>query len=254
MAVTPYKESTSKTEQVTRMFDNIAPSYDKLNHLLSAGIDVYWRRRAITALKPYKPKHILDIATGTGDFAFAALRLRPERILGLDISNNMIAIAREKKEKKQPNVKVEFDIANSENLPLEDNSFDAVTVGFGVRNFADIEQGMSEIYRVMRPGSVCAVLEPATPEIFPFKQLFNFYFTKVLPFIGKLVSKDKRAYTYLPESVEAFPHGQPFLDICSKVGFSKVKRVNLTLGICAMYLAEKGKPNFSQVDSISGPG
>ena len=238
--VTPYQDKErSKKEQVTEMFDNIAPRYDFLNHFLSMGIDIRWRRKAVKMLKPYEPRIVLDIATGTGDFAIEALKLNPEKVIGLDISPGMLEVGRQKMEKKKVNDRVEMVLGDSEDLHFEDDSIGAVTVGFGVRNFEHLEIGLSEILRVLEPGGAAVILEPAVPRKFPMKQLFGLYFRGILPLIGRMVSKDSRAYTYLPESVKAFPNGQEFVDICTKVGFRNVKFKPLSLGICSLYLLEK---------------
>lgn len=238
--VTPYQdEERSKKEQVTEMFDNIAPSYDFLNHSLSLGIDILWRRKAIKLLSAYKPERVLDIATGTGDFALEAMKLEPKEIIGLDISPGMLEVGRKKIAKRNLSEKISMVVGDSEDLPFEDNSMGAVTVGFGVRNFEHLEVGLGEILRVLKPGHAVAILEPAVPAKFPMKQLFNIYFKGILPFFGRLVSGDKRAYTYLPESVRAFPHGSEFVEICQKVGFKKCEFKPLTFGICALYLCEK---------------
>lgn len=221
------------------MFDNIAPSYDFLNHALSLGIDIRWRKKAIKMLQAYKPKRVLDIATGTGDFALEAIKLNPDEVIGLDISPGMLEVGRKKIAKKNLSDKISMIVGDSEDLPFEDNSIGAVTVGFGVRNFEHLEVGLSEILRVLKPGHAAIILEPAVPTKFPMKQLFNIYFKGILPFAGRLVSGDKRAYTYLPESVRAFPHGQEFVEICEKVGFKKCVFQPLTFGICALYLCEK---------------
>lgn len=238
--VTPYEDrERSKKEQVTEMFDNIAPKYDFLNHLLSAGIDIRWRRKAIRMLQPYAPKVVLDIATGTGDFAVEALKLNPEKVIGLDISAGMLEVGRQKMVRKKVDDRVEMVLGDSENLQFEDNSIGAVTVGFGARNFENLEQGLSEILRVLKPGAAAVILEPAVPTRFPMKQLFGIYFRGILPTVGRLVSGDRRAYTYLPESVKAFPNGKEFTDICLRVGFQKAVFKPLSFGICSLYLLEK---------------
>ncbi|MCL4103848.1 UNVERIFIED_CONTAM: hypothetical protein GTU68_029165 [Idotea baltica] len=221
------------------MFDSIAPRYDFLNHFLSMGIDILWRRRAIKMLKPYEPKQVLDIATGTGDFAVEALKLNPEKVIGLDISPGMLKVGREKMKKKKIDDRVDMVLGDSEALQFDDNTMGAVTVGFGARNFEHLDVGLSEILRVLKPGGAAVILEPAVPRRFPMKQLFGLYFRGILPLIGRLVSKDSRAYTYLPESVKAFPNGQEFVDICTKVGFRNVTYKPLSLGICSLYLLEK---------------
>lgn len=236
--VTPYQNPTSKKVQVEQMFDNISGTYDLLNRLLSAGIDVRWRKYAILQLQRIKPEIVLDIATGTGDFAIlTAKMLSPKRIVGLDLSENMLVKAREKS--NQAKLDIEWLKGDSEQLPFAANTFDAITIGFGVRNFENLEKGLSEVLRVLKPGGKAVILEPATPKNFPIKQLFQFYFHKVLPFIGKMISKDSSAYTYLPESVRAFPEGSAFLDICNRLGFCKTFWKPLTFGICAFYYVEK---------------
>lgn len=238
--VTPYQDANrSKKQQVTEMFDNIAPTYDTLNHSLSLGIDILWRRKAIRALQPYKPETVLDIATGTGDFAVEAMRLSPKKIIGLDISPGMLDVGKKKVAKRGYADTIDMIIGDSEALPFEDNSIGAITVGFGARNFEHLEVGLGEMLRVLKPGGAAVILEPSVPKRFPMKQLFTFYFKRILPFFGRLVSGDKRAYTYLPESVGAFPNGQDFVAICEKLGYRKCKYQPLSLGICAFYLIEK---------------
>lgn len=238
--VTPYqKTDATKKEQVAEMFDNIAHKYDFLNHILSMGIDILWRKKAIRLLKPYKPKQILDIATGTGDFALEALALNPDKIIGADISRDMLAVGVEKIKKKGLQDKISFQYGDSENLPFETDSFDAITVSFGVRNFEDLEKGLSDMRRVLKPKGAVAIIEFSKPKSFPIKQLYSFYFKNILPGIGKMISKDARAYTYLPESVEAFPHGVDFVKIMDKVGYTNVKAYPLTFGIASIYIAEK---------------
>lgn len=238
--VTPYKsEESSKKAQVAEMFDNIATSYDFLNHFLSMGIDILWRRKAVKMLRKYEPKIMLDIATGTGDFAKESLKLNPDKVIGVDISENMLEVGRKKFKKAGLSDRIEMKYGDSENLEFEDNSIDSITVGFGVRNFENLEKGLKEMHRVLKPGKAAVILEPAIPKYFPMRQLFFIYFRGILPLIGKLVSKDNRAYTYLPESVRAFPHGKNFTTICEKVGFNKANYKALTFGICALYLLEK---------------
>lgn len=239
-AVTPYQDKErSKKEQVAEMFDNIAPSYDFLNHFLSMGVDIRWRRKAIKAISDIQPKVVMDIATGTGDFAIEALRINPDRVIGVDISEGMLEVGRKKIRKIGKSDKIEMVLGDSENLNFEDASIDAITVGFGVRNFEHLEKGLSEMLRVLRPGGKAVILEPSIPKKFPMKQLFYVYFRGVLPLLGRIVSKDRRAYTYLPESVKAFPNGKEFVGICEKVGFSKALYKPLSLGICSMYVLEK---------------
>lgn len=239
-SVTPYQDSAaSKKEQVTEMFDSIAPKYDLLNHLLSFGIDIQWRKKAIRMLRPYKPQVVVDIATGTGDFAVAARKLKPRQIIGIDISPEMLRVGREKMVKKSLDQLVDMRLGDSEALELDSNSVDAVTVGFGVRNFENLKKGLSEIRRVLRPGGAVVILEPSYPTRFPLKQLFQLHFRIITPLIGKFISGDQAAYNYLPDSVKAFPNGQDFLDICQEVGYSKCVYKPLTLGICSLYLLEK---------------
>lgn len=238
--VTPYKDDNSgKKEQVAAMFNNIAHRYDFLNQLLSMGIHSGWRKKAIRILKPRNPKQILDIATGTADFAVEAMKLNPEKVTGIDISEGMLSYGREKIKKKGLESKIELMLGDSENLPFADNSFDAITVGFGVRNFENLEKGLSEMLRVLRPGGTAVILEFSKPKGFPVKQLYNFYFRRVTPFVGKLFSKDSSAYSYLPESVNAFPDGEKFLDIMKKLGYIETGHRPLTFGIASIYTGRK---------------
>lgn len=238
--VTPYKDqTTSKKEQVATMFNNIAPKYDFLNQLLSLGIHKGWRKKSIALLKEQKPKTILDIATGTGDFAIAAMTLNPEKVVGVDISEGMLKLGVEKVKKAGLDAKIELKLGDSEQLPFADNSFDAITVGFGVRNFENLEKGINDIYRVLNPGGSFVVLEFSKPRKFPIKQLYKFYFKYVTPFVGKLFSKDSSAYTYLPESVDAFPDGQDFLNVLKKAGFTSTMAKPVTFGIASIYFAKK---------------
>lgn len=240
MEVVPYKEEkASKKEQVARMFDNISHRYDFLNHFLSMGIDRGWRKKAIRILSRTQPKIILDVATGTGDFALQALSLKPEKIIGIDISEGMLAIGQTKVEKRGVADVIELKKADSENLPFEENKFDAVTVAFGVRNFENLTLGLREILRVMKPNSTFVVLEFSQPKRFPFKQGYNFYFKTILPKLGRWISRDKAAYDYLPESVAAFPDGERFMDILQEVGFKNVSCKSLTFGISSIYTAQK---------------
>lgn len=238
--VKPYNRSTStKKEEVAEMFDNISKRYDFLNHFLSMGIDKGWRRKAIKILTKYNPKSIIDIATGTGDFAIAAMKLKPEKIVGLDLSKGMLEVGREKVAKKNLSEIIEMVQGDSENLPYEEASFDACTVGFGVRNFENLEIGLGEILRVLKPNGVAVILEFSKPRKFPIKQSFKFYSKYILPKIGRSISKDKAAYTYLPESVEAFPEGKDFEDILTKVGFTVIQSRLVTGGIATIYVAQK---------------
>ena len=240
MTVVPYKEQTaSKKEQVADMFNNISPKYDLLNRLLSLGIDILWRKKAIKMLKPHQPKNILDVATGTADFAIESLAIKPEKVVGVDISAGMLEMGKKKIAKMGLEDTISLRLGDSEKLPFEDQSFDAVIVSFGVRNFEDLEQGLSDIYRVLRKNGTLVVLEFSQPEKFPFKQVYNFYFKNVLPMIGKLISKDNSAYTYLPESVQAFPYGDKFIQILHKLGYNQTKCKPLTFGISSIYIGKK---------------
>jgi demethylmenaquinone methyltransferase/2-methoxy-6-polyprenyl-1,4-benzoquinol methylase len=240
MAVVPYKEDTAdKKSQVAQMFDSIAGKYDFLNHFLSAGTDIYWRRKAVDELKGLRPARVLDIATGTADFAIETLRAAaPDgHITGVDISEGMLAVGRRKLESKGLGQRIRLELADSESLPFADGEFDAVTASFGVRNFAHLEQGLAEMRRVLRPGGKLVILEFSKPTAFPLKQAYNFYFRRVLPVFGKLISKDRAAYTYLPESVQAFPDGPDFLAILTKIGFQNPAWQPLTFGISSIYTA-----------------
>lgn len=240
MAALPYKQSQqSKKGQVEEMFDNISPRYDFLNHVLSLNIDKIWRKKTIKKLKPYQPENILDIATGTGDFAIAALKLGDVKVTGIDISEGMLNVGREKIKAKKLDKQISFKKADSEQLPFEDADFDAAIVGFGVRNFENLKKGLAEIQRVLKPGGVFFVLEFSKPVSFPFKQIYMFYFTRILPLIGRMVSKDSRAYTYLPESVNEFPDGDRFLTILADVGFVQNECYRQTFGIASIYKAHK---------------
>ncbi len=240
MAVVPYKnQKTSKKEQVATMFNNISKRYDLLNHLLSLGIDIYWRKQAIKLLKPEKPKKILDIATGTADFAIEALALNPDQVVGVDISEGMLEVGRKKLRRLQLDNRIELQMGDSERLLFDDNIFDAIIVAFGVRNFEHLEEGLKDMYRVLKPGGSVVVLEFSKPHSFPFKQLYNFYFKYILPAIGRIISKDQSAYTYLPESVQAFPDGEAFLKKLQAVGFKNTLCRTLTFGISSIYMGKK---------------
>lgn len=222
------------------MFDNIAPKYDFLNQLLSMGVHKGWRRKAVKILLPLHPKTLLDVATGTGDFAIEAnKRLNPDKIIGVDISEGMMKFGRVKLKEKKLDHKIELQHGDSENLPFADNTFDAITVGFGVRNFENLEKGMAGMFRVLKPGGKLVILEFSRPRKFPIKQLYNFYFNRVTPMIGKIFSKDNRAYKYLPESVNAFPDGEKFIEIMKKTGFSSPTWQPLTFGIASIYTGVK---------------
>lgn len=221
------------------MFNNIAGRYDFMNHFLSAGIDMAWRKKAINCLRKHLPETVLDIATGTGDFAIETLRLNPEKVVGIDISEGMLDVGRKKIERLGHQHKIELQQADSENLPFETQTFDAITVGFGVRNFENLEKGLSEMLRVLNPGGVAVILEFSKPKKFPVKQGYHLYSNHVIPALGKLLAKDNAAYTYLPESVAAFPEGEDFLQIMQKTGYNKLAAVPLTGGIATIYLGSK---------------
>ena len=240
MTALPNKNSKqSKKDQVEEMFNNISPKYDLLNHLLSANIDKLWRKNAVKMLKPYSPGLILDIATGTGDFAIAATCIKGAKVVGIDISEGMLEVGRKKINKKKLNDTIELIKADSENLPFDNNKFDAAIVGFGVRNFENLKTGLAEIKRVLKPGGVFYILEFSKPAKSPYKQIYQFYFIKILPFIGQMISRDSNAYTYLPESVSEFPDGERFLTILADVGFVKNKCFSQTFGIATIYEAHK---------------
>jgi demethylmenaquinone methyltransferase/2-methoxy-6-polyprenyl-1,4-benzoquinol methylase len=236
--VTPYNSSKSKKKQVSEMFDNIANSYDFLNHSLSLGMDNVWRKIAIKKLTN-NPKTILDIATGTGDFAVSAAKYTDAKITGIDISQGMLNVGIEKIRKKNLNNRISLQLADSESLPFNDNTFDAITAGFGVRNFENLNKGLSEMKRVLNKDGIVVILEPSTPKYFPLKQLYTLYFHHVLPTIGAWISKDKSAYSYLPESVDAFPSGEKFIVELKNVGFRDCKHIPLTFGIVSLYIAIK---------------
>lgn len=240
-SVRPYQDSNaSKKEQVASMFNNISGTYDFLNHFLSLGIDVIWRKQAIRELLPDRPKYILDVATGTGDFAFEAIKiLKPEKVIGVDISEGMLAIAKEKIVKRKLQDIFEIRSGDSEKLLFSNDAFDAVSVAFGVRNFEDLEKGLTDMLRVLKPGGKVLILEFSKPKVFPVKQLYNFYFQYITPGIGKILSKDSSAYTYLPESVASFPDGESFNALMQKVGFKNTKSRSLTFGICSIYTGIK---------------
>ncbi len=240
-SVTPYKnENATKKEQVATMFNNISKTYDFLNHFLSLGIDIIWRKKAIAELKSDSPQQILDVATGTGDFAFESLKiLNPKKIIGVDISQGMLDIAKQKIQKRNLSNKFEVQLGDSEKLLFDDNTFDAVTVAYGVRNFENLEKGLSDMLRVLKPGGKAVILEFSKPKVFPVKQLYSFYFNYVTPSIGKIFSKDNSAYKYLPESVAAFPDGKDFIDLMKRVGYQNTKNRPLAFGICSIYTGIK---------------
>lgn len=237
--VKPYNDKEEKSKQVAEMFDNIAPGYDLLNHLLSFNIDKIWRKRAISSLKEYAPKEILDVATGTGDFALLAHKmLAPQRIVGCDISDGMMEIARQKcRDKNIENITFEHEDCTA--LTYHDASFDAATLAFGMRNFDNLEKGLAELLRILRSGGHLIALEFSSPLNFPMKQLFPIYSRYIMPFIGRMVSKDSSAYRYLPESIAAFPQGEQMKEILLRTGFSKVEFHRFTGGICTLYIAQK---------------
>ena len=238
--IKPYEAGGEKASQVEQMFDNIAPTYDKLNHRLSWDIDKGWRRKAIKMLAPFRPQTLLDIATGTGDFAIlAAKMLRPEKLIGVDISEGMMEIGRQKVKKEGLEDTVTFAKEDCLNLSFETESFDAVTAAFGIRNFADLDQGLREMQRVLKQGGHLSIVELTTPVSFPMKQLFRIYSHTVLPIYGRLISKDSSAYSYLTKTIEAFPQGERMVEILKKAGFAKASFRRLTFGICTMYFAEK---------------
>ncbi|MEQ6120048.1 bifunctional demethylmenaquinone methyltransferase/2-methoxy-6-polyprenyl-1,4-benzoquinol methylase UbiE [Reichenbachiella sp. MALMAid0571] len=240
MEVLPYKDKNQgKKEQVAEMFNNISKKYDFLNHFLSLGIDILWRKKAISLLENDAPKTILDIATGTGDFAIEALKLNPEKITGVDISEGMLEVGKKKMIRLGHDQMIELQLGDSERLLFDDNKFDAVIVAFGVRNFENLEKGLTDMFRVLKPAGKVVILEFSRPSVFPFKQLYSFYFKAILPLIGKIVSKDDSAYTYLPESVQQFPDGKDFLGILSKTGFKETKCTSLTFGISSIYTGIK---------------
>lgn len=238
--IKPYGEEGTKAVQVERMFNHIAPTYDQLNHTLSMGIDRSWRRKAIHTLRPYHPQQILDIATGTGDFAILACReLQPQSLIGADISEGMMEVGREKVQQAGLADKVSFAREDCTALSFADATFDAVTVAFGVRNFEHLDIALGEMCRVLRPNGHLVILELSTPDRFPMKQLFTLYSKVVMPLIGKLISKDNSAYTYLPESICAFPQGEVMQRSIRNAGFSQVRFRRLTFGICTLYVATK---------------
>ena len=238
--VIPYKDKkSSKKEQVAEMFDNISHRYDFLNHFLSLGIDKLWRKKAVRILRKDQPRIILDVATGTADFAIEYLSLNPDKVYGIDISEGMLEHGRKKLKKAGHHAIIELKYGDSENIPFQDESFDAITVAFGVRNFENLKQGLTEMKRVLKPGAKAVILEFSKPKTFPIKQLYNFYFHNLLPLIGKRVSKDASAYSYLPESVDAFPEGDTFEKILKEVGFKSKETHSLFFGVASIYVAEK---------------
>ena len=238
--IIPYGAKTDKTQQVEQMFDNIASTYDTLNHRLSWNIDRYWRRKAIRKLQPFAPKEVLDIATGTGDFAIQTCRfLSDVSIKGVDISEGMMAVGRKKVEQMKLQERISFERQDCTALTFDDNSYDAVIAAFGIRNFADLDKGLREMCRVLRPGGHLCILELTQPVAFPVRQLFQLYSHTVLPLYGRLISKDSEAYTYLTKTIEAFPQGERMVEILQQAGFRQAQFQRLTFGICTLYFATK---------------
>ena len=238
--IKPYDGEGEKGKLIEEMFDNIAPTYDTLNHRLSGNIDKGWRKKAIRQLQPFRPKQMLDIATGTGDFAIlAAKELKPEHLIGADISEGMMAIGREKVKAAGLSDVISFQKEDCLNLSFPDNTFDAVTAAFGIRNFQNLDKGLAEICRVLKKGGHLSIVELTTPVKFPMKQLFRIYSNTFLLNYAKFISKDKSAYEYLNKTVEAFPQGEKMMEIFQKAGFAKSSFRRLTFGICTMYFAEK---------------
>lgn len=238
--VTPYKTSAlSKKEQVAQMFDTISGNYDGLNRVISFGIDIKWRKKVLALVSAKKPNTILDIATGTGDLAILMASTNAEKIIGLDISEGMLAVGRKKINEKNLSSKIDMVLGDSENLPFEDLTFDAITVAFGVRNFENLEKGLSEILRVLKPDGIFVILETSNPTKFPYKQGYTFYTKYILPLIGKLFSKDNQAYGYLSESASVFPFGEALNNILRKVGFINVAALPQTFGVATIYSASK---------------
>lgn len=238
--VKPYKNSdSSKKEQVTKMFDNISKEYDSLNRVISFGIDVKWRNKVVDIVGDTNPETILDIATGTGDLAINLAKTQAKKIIGLDISDGMLEVGRKKINKKALNSTIEMVLGDSENLPFETNSFDAITVAFGVRNFEHLDKGLSEILRVLKPKGIFVILETSVPTKTPFKQGYNLYTKYMLPLIGKLFSKDRSAYSYLSESASMFPFGDALNNILREIGFIDVKDHPQTFGVATIYTASK---------------
>jgi demethylmenaquinone methyltransferase/2-methoxy-6-polyprenyl-1,4-benzoquinol methylase len=239
-AVTPYKDSNlGKKEQVTKMFDSVSSKYDFLNRILTFGLDVIWRKKVVKIVSEKNPKKILDIATGTGDLAIMLTKIKDSKIIGLDISKGMLDVAIQKVKAKKLEQQIEMVLGDSEKLDFDDNYFDAITVGFGVRNFENLDLGLQEILRVLKPNGVFVVLETSQPTKFPMKQLFKFYSKFIIPAVGKLFSKEKKAYDYLPESAAKFPYGEKFNNILLKNGFITATNQKVAFGIASIYTAIK---------------
>jgi demethylmenaquinone methyltransferase/2-methoxy-6-polyprenyl-1,4-benzoquinol methylase len=238
--ITPYKDSElGKKEQVAQMFDTISGNYDGLNRVISFGIDIKWRKKVLQLVSDKNPKTVLDIATGTGDLAILMTKTSAEKIIGLDISAGMLDVGRNKIKAKNLSNKIEMILADSENMPFDDNTFDAITVAFGVRNFENLEKGLTEILRVLKPNGIFVILETSVPEKTPYKQGYTFYSKNILPLIGKLFSKDNSAYQYLSESASVFPYGEALNNILRKIGFIEVKAMPQTFGVATIYSASK---------------
>ncbi|AOW21646.1 bifunctional demethylmenaquinone methyltransferase/2-methoxy-6-polyprenyl-1,4-benzoquinol methylase UbiE [Urechidicola croceus] len=239
--ITPYKNSDlEKKEQVAQMFNNISGNYDGLNRMISFGIDVKWRKKVVNLVAKSNPKKVLDIATGTGDLAInIAKNTTAKKIIGLDISEGMLNVGKTKIEKENLSNKIDMVLGDSENIPFEDNSFDAITVAFGVRNFETLEKGLTEILRVLKPNGTFVILETSVPSKFPFKQFYRFHCSIILPIMGKLFSKEGSAYSYLSESAAKFPHGENLNNILRKIGFIKVANKPQTFGVATIYTATK---------------
>ncbi|OBX19300.1 MULTISPECIES: bifunctional demethylmenaquinone methyltransferase/2-methoxy-6-polyprenyl-1,4-benzoquinol methylase UbiE [Bizionia] len=238
--VNPYKDSNlGKKEQVTKMFDTISGNYDGLNRVISFGIDVSWRKKVLAIIKASNPETILDIATGTGDLAIMLAQTNAKKIVGFDISSGMLEIGKQKVAHKNLDDKIDMVLGDSENMPFEDNSFDAITVAFGIRNFETLEKGLSEIHRVLKPGGTFVILETSMPTKTPYKQGYKFYTKNILPVIGKLFSKDKTAYAYLCESASVFPFGEELNNILRKIGFTNVNDLPQTFGVATIYTLSK---------------
>lgn len=236
----PYKNSDEgKKEQVAKMFDNISDNYDNLNRVISFGVDVKWRKKILKMVSAKNPSSVLDIATGTGDLAILLSNTNAQKIVGLDISAGMLEVGKQKIVQKNLSNRIEMVLGDSEKIPFEDNSFDAITVAFGIRNFENLELGLSEILRVLKPNGIFVILETSVPEKFPFKQGYNFYTKNILPLIGKMFSKDKVAYKYLSDSASIFPYGKALNNILEKIGFIDVKHLPQTFGVATIYCATK---------------
>jgi demethylmenaquinone methyltransferase/2-methoxy-6-polyprenyl-1,4-benzoquinol methylase len=234
----PYNSSENKKNQIIKMFDNIASTYDILNHILSLRMDFVWRKTAIRRITNH-PKKILDIATGTGDLAICAAKYTKAKITGIDISENMLAIGRIKIDKEKLTKRITFNIGDAEKLTFKNNSFNVITAGFGVRNFENIDQGLLEMYRVLDNNGILIILEPSKPSNFPIKQIYSIYFSYILPLLGRIISKDKNAYTYFIKSVSSFPSQKEFLDKLKTIGFKNCKHTPLTFGVVSLYSATK---------------